>query len=138
MEDTSTLNFDENENNINTTNIEDAIIKENNLFKLLALFGRNNLQNILTFYPGFNYSKLFKIFLQIFEDYNNDNNDANDKSFKIVKKIIKRFNADYPLKNLIESLSLKEKERKLILAYGITNKPSVFFFNITFHIKTKN
>ena len=51
----------------------------------------------------------------------------NYKSLKIVEKIVKRFDAKFPLSNLIENFSLKEKEKNLILVFGITNKTVSFF-----------
>ena len=55
----------------------------------------------------------------------------------MVEKIAKRFDAEFPLNNLIGSLSLKEKERKLILTYGITNKSASFFIILLFILKQK-
>ena len=95
----------------NQINIEDEIINENNFFKLLALLGMKNIQNILNYYPGFKQK-----FLKIFEEYKNNINDSyniNEKLLKTVEKFAKRINTDFPLNKLIENLSLKEKERKL-------------------------
>lgn len=124
----------------NQINIEDEIINENNFFKLLALLGMKNIQNILNYYPGFKYSKLFQKFLIIFEEYKNNINDSyniNEKLLKTVEKFAKRINTDFPLKKLIENLSLKEKERKLILTYGITNKSVSFFIILLFILKQR-
>ena len=107
MERVGKSNLDENKNGINPTIIADQFINEKNLFNLIALFGKNNLKNILTYYPGFKYSKIFTKFLKIFEDYNNCNTDINNnnyKSLKIVEKIVKRFDAEFPLSNLIDNL----------------------------------
>ena len=99
--------------------LADEIEKEDNLFKLISLYGLKNILQIMNICPGLKYFSSINLICTLFEKYYFNN--IKTEELKIINEILNNRIKETLIYKLLESFNLKDEEKKLFLIYYIIN-----------------